>query len=103
MCFHNSSEKLNELFRFFIHIFLSLFEPRYAQPGLFFYLYILMFTRILGNNPPNRPSLKLHSALRFKVHSSVAELSEFLSSQDFYIALRETSTALGMFGLLIFG
>ena len=34
---------------------------------------------------------------------NVAELSEFLSSQDFYIALRETSTALGMFGLLIFG
>ena len=34
---------------------------------------------------------------------NVAELSEFLSSQDFYIALRETSTALGMFSLLIFG
>ncbi|PNS43744.1 hypothetical protein BFS05_00490 [Gardnerella vaginalis] len=33
---------------------------------------------------------------------SVAELSEFLSSQDFYIALRETPTALGMFSLLIF-
>ena len=43
------------------------------------------------------------SIARFKLLFSVAELSEFLSSQDFYIALRETSTALGMFSLLIFG
>ena len=41
--------------------------------------------------------------MRFKVLAIGAELSEFLSSQDFYIALRETPTALGMFSLLIFG